>query len=255
MEQSEETAHLRLWRFVRGDESVRALERWAYAEPTLEARLGADLYLELISTDFRDSEAVWSLRERLGSYLRSLPGSGCCCIRLRDLETVDMGLFRAPAPAFEPDREWSHEDVMDTLEEVRRRGEPYWWLWAARCTACGQAWLVGSEERQNDLFCLRRLDEAELRAVEEQGRWPEDFDSYERLLQIGREAGRSVRFVDPLASSLGDTMADLARARPGIKVSELAGLLSIDIDLAVELARRAETQVDVTITFDTEPSR
>jgi hypothetical protein len=244
-----------LWKFVRGDEPPQVFERWAYQEPTLESRLGADLYLELISTDFRNAEAVWSMREQLGSYVRSLPGPRCRCIRLRDLDIVDMGWFRAPAPAFEQDREWSHEDVMDSLAEVRRRGEPHWWLWAARCTACGQAWLVGSEERQNDLFCLRRLDEAELNAIEERDRWPEDFDSYERLLQVGREAGRSVRFADPLDSSIGNTMADLARARPGIKVSALAGLLNLDIELAVELARRASAQSGVRITFDVEGSR
>ncbi len=255
MNQSDETTRLHLWRFVRGDESARVFEHWAYDEPTLEARLGGDLYLELISADFRDAEAVWSLRDRLGAYVRSLPGPDCRCIRLRDLDIVDMGWFRAPAPAFEQDREWSHEDVMGTLVEVRRRSEPYWWLWAARCTACGQGWLVGSEERQNDIFCLQRLDEAELRTVEEQDRWPKDFDSYERLLQIGRDAGRSARFVDPLDSSLADTMADLARARPGIRVSDLARLLNLDIDLAAELARQAEARADVTITFDTEPAR
>ncbi len=255
MNQLEADMQLHLWKFVRGDGAPQAFERWIYQQPSLETRLGADLYLEVISTDFQDSEAVWSIRERLGSYVHSLSGAPCCCIRLRDLDVVDMGSFRAPAPAFERDRKWSHEDVMGTLVEIHRRGEPRWWLWAAQCTACGQAWLVGSDERQNDIFCLRRLEQAERNAIEEHDRWPEDFDGYEDLLRIGREAGRGVRFADPLGSSLGDTMADLARARPCIKVSELASLLNLDDDLAVELAHRAEARDGVTITFDVEPSK
>ena len=210
--------------------------------------------LDLISTDFGDAEAVRSIRELLGAYLRALPAPACLCIRLRDLDVVDMGSFDAPAPAFEPDREWSHEDVMGTLRRIRSRGEPTWWLWAARCTACGQAWLVGSEERHNDLFCLRRLDEGELRTIEEQDRWPEAFDRYERLLELGREAGRSVRYVDPLDGSHGDTIADLARARPGIRVSELARLLNLEDDVAAELARRAVAKDELSISFDTRPA-
>jgi len=246
---------LQLWRFVRGDASLHAFEQWVYGESALERRLGTELHLELIALDFGDQDAVWSMRARLGSFLRSLPGPGCCCIRLWDLDVVDMGTFAPWTPAFEQDREWSHEDVMGTLAEVRRRGDPYWWLWAASCSACGQAWLVGSEERQNDVFCLRRLDENELRRIEEQGRWPDEFDRYEQLLAIGLGAGRSVRFANPLASSLRDTVADLARERPGIAVSELAKLLNLEDDLAHALARRAVDQDQVTISFDIGPSR
>ena len=183
MEPSEETTRLRFWRFVRGDEPARTFERWVYDEPTLEARLGAALYFELISTDFGDPSAVLSIREQLGPYVRALPGRGCYCVRLCDLDVVDMGTFHAPMPAFEQDRDWRHADVLGTFEEVRRRGQPYWWLSATRCTACGQAWLVGQEERVHDVFCLRRLDEVEVRAIDEDDRWPTDFDTYERLLE------------------------------------------------------------------------
>lgn len=92
-------------------------------------------------------------------------------------------------------------------------------------------------------------------AIEETDRWPEEFDRYERLLECGRDAGRSVRFADPLEPSLVVTVADLARARPGIEVSDLAGLLNLEGDLAAELARRAVAQAGVTISFDTEPPR
>ena len=74
-----------LWRFVRGDTTPLDFEEWVYGAPQLEERLGPALYLEVISTDFADKEAVWSLRRAIGRYLRSLTGPDCMCIRLQDL--------------------------------------------------------------------------------------------------------------------------------------------------------------------------
>jgi len=37
---------------------------------------------------------------------------------------------------------------------------PFWWLVLYGCRSCGQGWLVAQEERHNDIFCMRRLDEA-----------------------------------------------------------------------------------------------
>jgi hypothetical protein len=239
-----------LWRFVRGDLAPSRFEKWVYRERKLESHLGGDLYLKTISTDFSDKEATWLLRTALAQHVRTRSGSDCLCIRLKDLDVVDMGAYWAPRPAFESDREWSHEDVFQSLDRVKARGDSHWWLWAARCHVCGQGWLVGQEERQNDLFCMRRLDDEELEAIERYDRWPADFDTYERLLQIGLQWGRSVRFVDPMDSCLGSTVASLAKERPRIAVSDLAALLNLDLELAAELARRAVEQEKVKITFD-----
>ncbi|OAI54788.1 hypothetical protein AYO44_14250 [Planctomycetaceae bacterium SCGC AG-212-F19] len=70
---------------------------------------------------------------------------GCECGRLDDPAVIDMG---------------QHEEVFRTLEKVCTRGTPWWWLYASTCRACGQTWLVAQEERQNDVFILRRLDQA-----------------------------------------------------------------------------------------------
>jgi hypothetical protein len=239
-----------VWGFVRGDSAVEVFERWVYEAPELEQALGKDLYLAAISTDFADEDAVRKLRGALAEYARARSGPGCLCIRLRSLDVVDMGSFQAPQPAFEADRTWSHEDVFRTLDRVKERGPPRWWLWAARCRVCGQGWLVGQEERQNDVFCMKRLAPDRLRELVEDGRWPTDFDRYETLLRLGADAGRSVRFVDPLASSMSTTVVELATARPGISVRELAGLLAVDVELARELARRAVEATGVRITFD-----
>ena len=254
MNDHESPRRLYLWRFVRGDLPPIEFERWVYAEAPLEEDLGNSLYMEVISTNFADKEAVWSLRGALGRHLRSLRSPNCMCIRLRDLDVVDMGTYNAPAHTFEQDHEWTHEDVFDHLEEVKVRGARHWWLWSARCRTCGQCWLVGQEERQNDVFCMRRLDAEEIQAIEREDRWPADFDSYERLLQFALDSGRSVRFIDPEDSSLGTTIVDLARARPRISVGELSTLLNLDRALATQLARRASEEHGVEIALDSEPT-
>ncbi len=145
-----------------------------------------------------------------------------------------------------------HEGVFATLEERARRGPPIWWLALFTCGACAQGWLVAQEERQNDIFCLRRLGPDTVSNILAASAWPDEFDKYENLLLVGRRAGRSVRFLDPLgSSSLALTMADLARDRPGITLSELCTLLNLERDVAMELAQAVVAEQHVEITFDT----
>ena len=81
--------------------------------------------------------------------------------------------------------------------------------------------------------------------------WPSSFDSYESLLTLGHEAGKRVRFAEPeQASSLRWTMADLAKARPGIRVSELESLLNLEPETARLLAERAIRDDNVIIQLD-----
>jgi hypothetical protein len=101
------------------------------------------------------------------------------------------------------------------------------------------------------VFCLRRLNGDEVTALVEANVWPPDFDSYEALLRLGADAGKSVRFADPeQADSLRWTIADLAKARPGIRVSELVELLNLEIDTARVLAKRAVRDDGAVIEFD-----
>lgn len=165
----------------------------------------------------------------------SVTTPGCECLHLGDLAVIDMG---------------DHEVVFRSFDEIRARGAPWWWLYASACHACGQAWLVAQEERQNDVFILRRLDKSAVERLLAEDVWPPDFDRYETLLEIGRTAGKSVRFVDPMDSSLQYTVTDLAKERPGIRVSEIAVLLNLEHDVAQDLARRAAANSGVRITFD-----
>ncbi|WP_306547908.1 hypothetical protein [Desulfobulbus sp.] len=142
------------------------------------------------------------------------------------------------------------EKVFATLNEIKKRGHPYWWLSVYQCRECQQTWLVAQEERQNDVFCLYRLDTVTMEYILNNNRWIPIFDDYENLLRIGLEAGKRVRFCDPLNSSLRWTISDLAKENPGINISEVARLLNLDIELAEEIARKVIREEDVRIAFN-----
>jgi hypothetical protein len=159
----------------------------------------------------------------------------CKCRTLHTLAVIDMG---------------QHEAIFATLQRVRQRGAPYWWLSASECRVCKTLWVVAQEERQNDILILRRLEFPAADLLLRDNVWPPDFESYAALLEIGRDYGRLMRFADPHNSSLPWTIADLARERPGIAVSRLAWLLNLTPETAAALARRAVDHEGVNITFD-----
>jgi hypothetical protein len=160
----------------------------------------------------------------------------CKCDTLPKLAVVDMGKDKA---------------IFQTLDRVRDRGEHYWWLYACACRACGTMWVVASEERQNDIYIMKKLESPATELLLRDNVWPPDLERYEQLLEIGREWGRFVRFADPDDSpSLVYTIEDLARERPGIAVSRLAWLLNLTPELASTLARKVVDREGVDITFD-----
>ena len=161
----------------------------------------------------------------------------CECVALPDTVVVDMA---------NPGRSMVHFD------ELQVRGEPFWWLGVSRCAVCHTPWLVAQEERQNDVFVLRRLTTAELTGIVEANRWPTYLDKYETLLRLGHAAGHVAIFADPVGdSSLAWTMNDLARERPGITVQELAELLALDPGTAAIIADQAIIQHGASIDIGT----
>ena len=144
-------------------------------------------------------------------------------------------------------------EVIGHFEEVRRRGDPQWWLDASQCRSCGTFWLKAQEERQNDIILLRRLSQAQADQIQRENQWPPEFDQYETLLRLGHEAGYRASFIDPLkASSVAWTIGDLARQRPGIKVSEIAQLLNLDLKTAAVLVDKAVVEHDLNIDRESE---
>lgn len=225
-----------IWKFIRGDMSTSDFESWVYSNSTLENLFGKTLHLEIISANFSSKEVVFQLKEVLKKFLISSTNSSCTCIQISNIAVVDMGD--------------ESEKIFATLDEIKKRGDPYWWLSVYQCRDCQQSWLVAQEERQNDVFCLYRLDQVAMEDILNNNRWIPIFDGYENLLRIGLETGKRVRFLDPLNSSLRWTISDLAKEKPGIKISEVAQLLNLNIELAEEIARKVVREDDVSITFN-----
>ena len=141
-----------LWRFIRGDADVAAFEQWIYARTDeLESRLGKQAALEVVAANSRSPEAVARVKELLREYAERVSNLECRCVTLPNVALMDMGEESEP--------------VLATIEQRLSRGEPFWWLWCGECTRCGQWWLVAQEERQNDVFCLRRLADGEATAM------------------------------------------------------------------------------------------
>lgn len=225
-----------IWKFIRGDMSTLDFERWIYSNPDLENLFGEELHFEIISANFTSKEVVYQLKEKLKKFIISSTSSSCTCNQLSDIAVVDMGD--------------ESEIVFATLDKIKERDDPYWWLSVYQCRECQQSWLVAQEERQNDVFCLYRLDTYTMEDIIKNDHWIPIFDKYENLLRISLEAGKSVRFFDPMYSSLRWTISDLAKERPGIKISEVARLLNLDIEIAEELARKVIREDKVRILFN-----
>jgi hypothetical protein len=218
--------------------SVVEFEQWVYATKELEPFLGPGRYYGAIATSYSSVEEVDELRTMLLARMRELEPARCSCIETADLAVLGFGSASEP--------------FLRSMEKLRDAGEPRWWLSCMRCRECDQAWLVGADSRLNDVYCLKRLQADDTAGLLSSGSWPVDFDRYETLLRIGYEAGRSVEYDLPLESrELYWCMADLARERPGIAVSELAQLLHLGTAIAWQMARRVMESERVDIRLDT----
>ncbi|MFT3998286.1 MAG: hypothetical protein QM667_12845 [Asticcacaulis sp.] len=213
-----------LWRFVRGDTSVRDFENWVYAEEaTLTEQLGAEASFALLEMNYADRNQVEDMRAHLEMRLR--PELTCECLALSDTDAIDMG------------GEGQDVRFFSTVDDVERHGDALWWLSLAHCRNCGQDWLIAQEERIYDVHLIRRVSAVEAGRVTTERRWPEAFLTYEAVLKACRERCQPYRFAEEAAASLIWTVHDLRAARPGIKDEEIAVLLGIDVEHVRRLKR------------------
>ena len=147
----------------------------------------------------------------------------CCCRSLPYFAVVPMG------------GEGQDERVFATLETTRSHGPDLWWLYLSKCSVCEQNWLVAQDERIYDNYYLKRLGPTEARRITEDGRWPDDFITYERVLRLGRTLSKPWTFFDPRSPALVWTAGDLVKERPDITVEEIAYLLAIEPEAAARL--------------------
>ncbi|WP_086735002.1 hypothetical protein [Erythrobacter colymbi] len=156
----------------------------------------------------------------MGSVERS-----CECSTLGDFAVVGMG------------GDGRDERVFSTLMEVAKHGGDAWWLYASRCSACGQDWMIAQEERIHDNFYFKRLTAGELKMIEEQGAWPPDFVRFEDVIRLGPHHGQVARFFD--TNDLTDTVKELMEVRSDISASEIAYMFVLSEREAERLMDRA----------------
>jgi hypothetical protein len=120
------------------------------------------------------------------------------------------------------------ERVLSTLSEVKKHGGDQWWLYASRCSKCGEYWMIAQDERIHDNYYLKRLSPEAAEAVVVRDLWPSDFLTYEQDLLLGIRSGKTCSFFDPRDPALVATANDLMRERPDISAVEIAHLLGIN---------------------------
>ena len=214
-----------MWEFVRGNLSVAQFEKWVYEHNTLEELLGKEFYLELISTNFQLPNDLYEIKQKLEGYLRESYELSCECITLSDLAVTCIG---------------SDLDIqiLKSIKQVKLFGELCWWLSLDICQNCHQYWLIAQESKQNDVNLFRRLTKSESDNIIEYNKWPKYFRRFEELLILGKESGASVIFIDPMNSFLSTSIVDLVKDRPDISVSEIALLLNLRLNLAIDLCKK-----------------
>lgn len=208
-----------LWHFIRGDMPLTNFTAWLYAHEEIEAFLGPDFYLDVVSTDFENEQAVADLKETLAEYLDSHYPMACSCIKYADLSIIKMGDDERLTIFF------------STVNIVKRFGDPCWWLAFFNCAACHQNWLIAQESRINDIYILQRISVTETNLIQEQNEWPLSFRTYKELLKIGKEHGVGFRFFEPLSSpSLCYTIDEIVKEDKNIQPEEISQLMNLDIE-------------------------
>lgn len=214
-----------LWAFARGDLPGQDLENWLFAQSGLEEVLGEELHWSLVSGNYSDRDEVWKLRHALARALNST--KQCECPAIRNVAAIPMG------------GDFYFEKVFEPLSQLIEYGSEKWWLYISKCRRCTTIWLIAQDDRIYDEFFLVRVDEATLDDARE-GRWPQQFMTYEDVLATGRKLSNPPRFLDPMAGSLQWTVEDLLKERSSISAEEIANLLGVSIRHASTLMRKVQ---------------
>lgn len=127
------------------------------------------------------------------------------------------------------------------LETRINKSQPQWWLSARRCAACDQHWLVAQDERLNDVWVLRRLDEDGASRLLNDGQWPDALQHYEEVIRKGGEWGHATRYANPLET--WSIAVDLIGQRPAMTDAELATLVNISPQAAAQVAQYARRAI------------
>jgi len=159
-----EPSVLHLAAFARGSVSPEQFEPWLYQAKGLELILGADLHLTAISTDFRSSAAVNSLRASTAAWFEGAYASICPCSTWPDSYQCGLGYDTSDL-------------VPERFNTVRQRNP---WLELVRCNGCGQHWYLATDTVDDD-FYFRRLSDQQVSDILEANQWPTEFDDVKNV--------------------------------------------------------------------------
>ena len=160
------TKHLeaRLWAFVRRADSAWELQQYARSRggaAELSERLGPELSTSIRDLDDRNHEAVYELRLRIWRFLEPGDRIGCLCGDWPDRRILPLS-----------------SATIDLLEsDFARERDRNDWLHLVSCRGCGTRWYAAVDTVDDDYY-LRRLSEAEVKAITERDEWPTDFDQF-----------------------------------------------------------------------------
>lgn len=139
-----------LWEFARGDADLPQFEAWLYSEVTLEAKIGQDLYLQLIECDYADQEAVRNCRYALWVILQKHKKCECYAIR-----HVDHIFLKGPGKnnfVYWNYTRWDETQIPQTWPDDGKV-----WEYVSMCKICDTKWLVFKHPRSVESTRLERF--------------------------------------------------------------------------------------------------
>ncbi len=158
------------WKFVREDKYINDFEAWLYKSNELEFELPPELYLEVLSFNYKihnDAE-LKTLKSHLRKWLESSFHYECPCITLKDYDDTYNVLA-----SYNVDE---YTLVLDHLEKscktlcVKNKH-----MKMVVCLQCNTHWYVGNDLFR-DGFIIKRLDATEIANIQNHHEWPTDFD-------------------------------------------------------------------------------
>lgn len=158
--------------FIHGRLPTGTFEDWLYASSEAESGFGPELYLKLISADYRSHEEVLETRRLLRAFATETFRPDCACQLSDDRIAVDM-------------RSADDTARLPTLERVRTFGSERPWLELHRCRVCGQFWLLAAEYQMNDVNYYQRIADTAAARLVEANEWPPIFQTYADVLACG----------------------------------------------------------------------
>ena len=116
----------KIWQFLRGDLPPVEFEEWVHITPDLKPPLGNNLFLDVLSADYRNWVAVAEISESLETWIEAYYPRNCDCITWSNDEKVSFDSDTA--------------NLLVAFETLKDRTP---WLKLIRCVRCRTHWYLG----------------------------------------------------------------------------------------------------------------